>query len=587
VIQTFSIGGGNQLLKRAYNGSEVGDSIVVPVQVSLVQEFIIFVNGTQLPQSAYTYQAYSATSTQLTFDQTYTTADYLMIAAIGPTTVDNTIVDYSWSVPVTQNIAGANGQYIYNLSNSMEYTNPDNVHVTVDGVRVRTSAGIAYYADGTSDYLLPDRLGVSQALIADNEVRVYINNVPQILGVDFTVEPYDAYTPRAVMLTSTPSTGERILICVTTNAQATVIGTQLLFNQYGGLVPLDGEIISVTSWNDTRQQDVLTQVYVGPVFGATTLTQSYDSTTFDVGTVIGAAGSFDYALDQTVTLNNLFIDHVDIAADRLIVTLNGLRLYVNVDFVIVDNEIILPSGYVMSNTDVVMITQFTGSVAPDAMAFRIFQDMRGVQATYRITADTTTYLVQELGATDDTIYVYNASGLNQPNLAQNIWGLLTIGGERIMYRNRDTVANTISGLRRGTAGTGAADHAIDTDVYNISRGNLLQQQYQNYILKTSELANGVQTQFTADIIDLNNEDSTTIEEAVEVYIGGTRQFGGYSIVLDNPVVVVFAVAPAAGSEVTILVRQGATWYAPGVGTASNGIALQDTDTDAARFLRGE
>jgi hypothetical protein len=47
-------------------------------------------------------------------------------------------------------------------------------------------------------------------------------------------------------------------------------------------------------------------------------------------------------------------------------------------------------------TDVVMITEFTNSVAPEAMAFRIFQDMRGVQATYRITPATTTYLVQPL-----------------------------------------------------------------------------------------------------------------------------------------------------------------------------------------------
>ena len=45
--------------------------------------------------------------------------------------------------------------------------------------------------------------------------------------------------------------------------------------------------------------------------------------------------------------------------------------------------------------------------------------------------------------------------------------------------------------------------------------------------------------------------------------------------------------PAAGAEVTILVRQGSTWYAPGNGTASDGIALQDTQTQAARFLRGE
>jgi hypothetical protein len=47
------------------------------------------------------------------------------------------------------------------------------------------------------------------------------------------------------------------------------------------------------------------------------------------------------------------------------------------------------------------------------------------------------------------------------------------------------------------------------------------------------------------------------------------------------------VAPPAGVEVTILVRRGLSWYQPGDGTASNGVSLQETDTVAARFLRGE
>jgi hypothetical protein len=46
-------------------------------------------------------------------------------------------------------------------------------------------------------------------------------------------------------------------------------------------------------------------------------------------------------------------------------------------------------------------------------------------------------------------------------------------------------------------------------------------------------------------------------------------------------------APAEGSEVTILVRRGVTWYQQGATTASDGVSLQDTDTLAARFLRGE
>ena len=228
------------------------------------------------------------------------------------------------------------------------------------------------------------------------------------------------------------------------------------------------------------------------------------------------------------------------------------------------------------------------------MAFRIFQDMRGVQATYRITAATTTYLTQALSATDDTIYVYNAAALNQPNLAGNVWGLLTINGERIMYRNRDVGTNTVSGLRRGTGGTGAADHEVSTDVYNISRGNLLLAEYQNYIVSnvTYPLVSGVNlgdgstTEFVASLIDVSGVDSTADIEAIEVYIGGTLQLSSYTVTEENPVTVVFDTAPADGSEVTILVRRGVTWYAPGVGTPSDGIALQDTNTDAARFLRG-
>ena len=594
VVSLYEIGGGNQLLKRSYNGAEVGNSLVVPVQFSLIEEFAIFVNGNLITN--YTY-AQDGINTLLTFIDTYTADDYLMIAAIGLTTLseDSATIDYSWSVPVTQNIAGVTGQYSYTLTNSMAYTNPDNVYVTIDGRRVRTAAGAQYLADGTSEYLLPQRLGFSQALIADNEVRVYMNDVPLILNIDYLVEPYDTETPRSVIFATTPSDGEKILICVTTNAQAVVTGDQLLFNQYGGFVPANGETVSVTSWNDTRQQDLLTQVYVGPVVGTQTLSEPFDNLNFDVGTVINQPGSFDYSATQAVSLNNLFLDHTNIDPDRLFVTLNGRAIFNNVDYTIVDNEIILAGGYTLSVTDTVMITEFTSSVAPLAMAFRIFQDMRGVQATYRITAATTTYLTQALSATDDTIHVYNAAALNQPNLTSNIWGLLTINGERIMYRNRDTVANTVSGLRRGTAGTGAASHAINTDVYNISRGNLLESQYQNYVVSNVtyplesgiNLGDGVTTSFVAALIDVSAADSTVDIEAIEVYVGGTLQTAGYTVTNENPVTVLFDTAPAEGSEVTILVRRGVTWYAPGVGTPSNGVALQDTDTDAARFLQGK
>jgi hypothetical protein len=314
---------------------------------------------------------------------------------------------------------------------------------------------------------------------------------------------------------------------------------------------------------------------------------------------------------QSVTRNDLYLNRTILNPERLWVTLNGLQIFVNDGFTIVDDTIVLASNYIMSATDVVMITEFTDSIAPQAMAFRIFQDMRGVQATYRITPATTTYLVEPLSTTDDIIYVHNAAALNEPNLAANIWGLLTVNGERIMYRNRDIVANTVSGLRRGTAGTGVASHTADTDVYNIGRGNLQPPQFQNYIVSDSIIANGTDTIFYAPNITLTYDSAEGFDflpydvgtvtgepgsydygtgdpaNQVEVYVGGIQLISGFSVISATPVAVLFEVAPPEGVEVTILVRRGVTWYAPGAGTASNGVALQDTETEAARFLRGD
>jgi hypothetical protein len=172
--------------------------------------------------------------------------------------------------------------------------------------------------------------------------------------------------------------------------------------------------------------------------------------------------------------------------------------------------------------------------------------------------------------------------------------VLTIQGERIMYRVRDTVTNTISSLRRGTGGTGAADHASGSAVYDMSRGNLLASQYQDRVLSNityplvsgENLGDGVTRVFVAETIDLTQDDSTTLNSAVEVYIGGIQQLTGFDIVSTAPVTVEFDTAPPPGVEVAVLVRQGVTWYAPGKNTASNGVALQDTSTPAARFLCG-
>jgi len=467
--------------------------------------------------------------------------------------------------------------------------------VNVNGRRARTAAGAEYIGDGSTAYELPSRLGFSQSIIADNEVLVYINDIPQTLGVDFTVEPYDGSTPREVIFATTPDIGDRILIAVTTNTQCRIDSGQLMFDPTQGLVPSTGDTVSVITWNDTRQQNILTQVFVGPVTTGVTVTVGYDDSEFDQGPTaldpFVAVSPFDESVGTTVTVNNIQLGRVITDPYRLWVTINtnntggGRRLFYGQDFTIAGEELILTSG-IMNITDVLMITSFTDSTVPDAMAFRIFQDMRGVQATYRITPSTTTALSQQLGTTDDTVYVVDAGALDEPALSSNIWGVLTVNGERIMYRERDTVNNTVSGLLRGTAGTAIAEHPVNSVVYNLGRGNLMPEQFQNYINSNSFMGDGVTTLFVATDVNVDSEDSTTIEEAVEVYVGGTLQVENYTIIGSGPVQIEFDTAPTNGYKVTILVRRGVTWYAPGAGTPSNGVALQDTDTQAARFLRG-
>ena len=276
-----------------------------------------------------------------------------------------------------------------------------------------------------------------------------------------------------------------------------------------------------------------------------------------------------------------------------------------------------------------------GDSAHTGPDFRIFQDMRGVQAIYRITADTTTTLTQPLDDRDDIIYVADASALGEPNFAAdfnpnfiysagdvvmysglfyralttttgnlptdtnywtqttgaaNIWGMLTVNGERIMYRYRDTTANTVSGLLRGTAGTAITNHSENSLVYDIGRGNLMPASCQDYVetnvtyplVPGVNQGDGTTVAFTAADIDVSQEDSTIQDEAVQVFVGGERVQTGYELTSPNPVTVTFDTAPPEGVEVAILVRRGHDWYNP----ATPNLPLSQTDTPCARFLRG-
>ena len=594
VLYVTGVGGGNQIYLNTYVGNTVGNSLTVPYAISSIYEFLIYNGETQLIAGTdYTYASTGTLSTTITFATTYTSTDRINLAIFGYAAVGAT---HSWSLPVFETIT-ADGGETYELINSFEGTNQVNVVVSVNGSRLRPYQGGEYLGDGsTTAFALPNNNGYDPALVSPNDVFVYVNNVKLVLGTGYTIDS----PATTVTFITAPPTGATILLSVATNANYRVYNNALTF--LPGSVPNPGDIIEIITWNDTAEQGLETQVFVGPSVN--------NNNTFDLGRMVTNP-------------------------ERILVTVDGNWLFSGIGFTLSGTTITI-GGPTIGNASVLAITLFTNNIVPNPLAFRIFQDMRGVQATYRITASTSTTLAAPVAPTDDVISVNNASALGDPNFAAdynnnfaynvgdvvmfigsfyrattattghlptntsywevttgsaNIWGVITINGERIMYRYRDTVANTVSGLLRGTAGTAIASHAVNTYVYDMGRGNLMPDTCQNYIVSNVtyplvsgvNLGDGVTTTFTATKIDTAQEDSTIRDETVEIYIGGERIQTGYTITADNPVTVVFTTPPPVGAEVTILVNRAHSWY----NTATPTLPLSETDTICARFLQGQ
>ena len=67
--------------------------------------------------------------------------------------------------------------------------------------------------------------------------------------------------------------------------------------------------------------------------------------------------------------------------------------------------------------------------------------------------------------TDTEIVVKDSSKLSTPGIAANQPGVIFVNGERITYWEKDDNTNTLSRIRRATAGTGApAVHAKNSKV---------------------------------------------------------------------------------------------------------------------------
>jgi len=621
-IIVYGLGGANQLYLDTTTGDLTGSGLLVPVGNNVITSVAVFVNG--VPTTAYSVVAVTTTTSRIDFDTVYTATDRITVAVLGtPLTAGQ-----SWSTPQTQDLI-SDGSLSITLTNSMMGTNSANAIVNVDGRRARPSESIRYTGDGsTTGFQIPQGDNYDLQLVSQNDVSVWVDNTELVAGVGFTLEPQTEFTNdadfglvtgavtasedlgsvassvsvsidlglvsqpaaenRLVILTTAPTANSTVLISVRTKAQYWITDQQLVFQPSQGLFPVTGEKISITSFNDTSEQSLYTQIFVGPNQTGVTVSVAFDATGYD-------SGSFDESTGLVV-YNNGFNTGVTLTnAIRLVVTLNGRYLFANEGFT-TDGTNVIISGPTISTNDVVVIETFTQETVQEEIGFRIFQDMRQLQQMYRIIEETNTELTNPCTALDDIIYVADASKLPQPDPANGIFGLVTINGERIAYRERDTTLNTISGVRRGTAGTGAATHTRLDKVISIGTGNKLPVAYQNKFDKQKFTGDGTTIDFVTTDISIVGSDSTEVDGAVIVFVGGTQlKPTEFQVTTANPVGVrldatqddssVLSQPPGVGVEVVVGVDKGQTMYKNGGSTPSNGVPLQYTNTQAARFIR--
>jgi len=125
-------------------------------------------------------------------------------------------------------------------------------------------------------------------------------------------------------------------------------------------------------------------------------------------------------------------------------------------------NIVITGGNLVAANAVARLSQNTYST----FDYRIFKDMNDNWQYAAITATANSTLVNAMTITSNTISLVDSSGFYIPDVDQAIPGVVFINGERITYWENDTATNTLKQIRRGTAGTGAVAHAVNSEVVN-------------------------------------------------------------------------------------------------------------------------
>ena len=408
--------------------------------------------------------------------------------------------------------------------------------------------------------------------ITSGNIKVFINNILQRFVTDYIFNGN-------LNLISIPqqnlTIGDIIRIEVDVRAEYTIQNNSLTISS---TVPLqEGDTIEITWFSDYPSMNIVSDEYTG--------------------------GKVNYKLAR-----------IPLSADYIWVYKNGIRLTKDRDF-----SVSLQRGVVYLNesttvNDQIKIVQFAREIYQQPRVYEIFKDMLNNYHYKRYSKDNNLRLTKELRYFDTTIEISDGSLLSVPQPLRNIPGVIYVNSERIEYMSK--VGNILGQLRRGSLGTGISEfHEAGSYVVDVGSTETLPytetQEKADFISDGSSLLIGplnfvpvqsIRNQWFKQDIPLEYGPCDEVEvfvagrrlkkDPVEIYdedLGADSPSADVTIQAEfsvdgqTPFIRLSNIVPA-GILISIVRKQGKTWYERGENTASAGKFFLENNTPIINFI---
>ena len=270
------------------------------------------------------------------------------------------------------------------------------------------------------------------------------------------------------------------------------------------------------------------------------------------GSVEVTSFNYDTALSGG-DFNNLLVAGITVDGDEFATVTNSYA-----------PEEVVP-GYVSDAVAIKVTTKVTES---ETHSFMIFKDMLNRNHYKRLS--NFTELDGDVTINSTVIKVKNATLLDDPNIAQNIPGVIEISGERIEYFIK--IGNDLSQLRRGTLGTSIPTlHPDKSVVTNTGVSQTIP--YSDTTELLTIIGDGEQDTISLGVDGLTND-------AIDVFVSGMRlkkaaftkfaQFDLTPVSPDGDVVyssefeiigdqLILSTVPPKDSEILVIKKRGLLW----------------------------